>query len=130
MVYLRPPGPVPKPAKPVRDRKLLRDIHSVRPHCQRCKARATGTHRLNRLHVAHIVSRGRGGGDTFENVLILCCHCHMVEDHDRGNLSDEDKRELKAADERTFGFEYAELELEAFGRERWAGSRGGHDTLY
>ncbi len=120
MVYLGTPGPIPKPPKAVKDPKLLGEIHSVRPYCQRCSAQATSTHRLGRLQVAHILSRGRRGPDTFENVFILCHDCHMIADHDRGELTLDDKREIKAADERRRAELYRNLEEKRFGEVRWA----------
>ena len=32
-------------------------------------------------HMAHIVSRGRGGPDTLENVKTKCATHHLVEEH-------------------------------------------------
>lgn len=32
-------------------------------------------------HLAHIVSRGRGGHDTPENTVCKCAHCHLVLEH-------------------------------------------------
>ncbi len=120
MMYLSEPGPCPKPAKAIRDTQLLKDVHSVRPICQRCGASATSNHRLGRLQVAHIVSRGRRGDDVFSNVIVLCHDCHMIDDHDKGLLSDDKKRRLKAHDESIRATWYRDMELAAFGEVRWA----------
>lgn len=36
-------------------------------------------------HMAHIVSRGRGGKDELSNVLTKCAECHMIREHHEGN---------------------------------------------
>ena len=35
-------------------------------------------------HVAHIRSRGAGGGDTLDNVKWKCWECHLVLEHTKG----------------------------------------------
>lgn len=35
-------------------------------------------------HVAHIKSRGAGGGDTMDNVSWQCFECHIIKGHVRG----------------------------------------------
>ena len=35
-------------------------------------------------HMAHIVSRGRGGSDTLENCVWKCPACHLVKEHAGG----------------------------------------------
>lgn len=35
-------------------------------------------------HLAHVISRARGGDDSLENCVTKCEHCHMVKEH-RGN---------------------------------------------
>jgi HNH endonuclease len=35
-------------------------------------------------HMAHIVSRGRGGSDELSNVSTLCLKCHLVDEHAYG----------------------------------------------
>lgn len=32
-------------------------------------------------HLAHIISRGRGGDDSAENTCCKCAHCHLVLEH-------------------------------------------------
>lgn len=32
-------------------------------------------------HLAHVISRGRGGPDTAENCVTKCPHCHLVLEH-------------------------------------------------
>jgi len=34
---------------------------------------------FDRMHMAHIKSRGAGGPDTLDNVRTLCMKCHMLE---------------------------------------------------
>lgn len=36
-------------------------------------------------HLAHIISRGRGGKDEASNLLTKCPHCHIVKEHHEGN---------------------------------------------
>lgn len=40
----------------------------------------------NKAHMAHVVSRGRGGGDVLENVVTNCRDCHLVEEHSGGKV--------------------------------------------
>jgi hypothetical protein len=35
-------------------------------------------------HMAHIKSRGAGGGDTLDNVVTKCAFCHIVREHSKG----------------------------------------------
>lgn len=35
-------------------------------------------------HLAHIISRGRGGDDSLENCVTKCAHCHLVIEHTNG----------------------------------------------
>ena len=39
-----------------------------------------------KAHMAHVVSRGRGGSDAIENVHTLCGACHLVEEHQGGKV--------------------------------------------
>ena len=32
-------------------------------------------------HLAHVKSRGAGGGDTIENTVTKCAGCHLVREH-------------------------------------------------
>ena len=38
------------------------------------------------FHLAHIISRGRGGSDTIENVLACCPDCHFEDTRNRKKL--------------------------------------------
>jgi 5-methylcytosine-specific restriction endonuclease McrA len=38
----------------------------------------------NRMHLAHIISRGAGGPDTIENTTSKCSGCHVVKEHAYG----------------------------------------------
>ena len=51
--------------------------------CQDCKkwAGIKGPDVFSIGHVAHIKSRGAGGGDTMDNVRWLCYQCHILKDH-------------------------------------------------
>jgi 5-methylcytosine-specific restriction endonuclease McrA len=35
-------------------------------------------------HMAHIKSRGAGGGDTLDNVITKCAECHIGREHTKG----------------------------------------------
>jgi len=39
---------------------------------------------FERAHLAHIRSRGAGGEDTPENTRIKCFHCHIIQEHGKG----------------------------------------------
>ena len=39
---------------------------------------------FTRAHLAHIKSRGAGGGDTFENTRTRCFRCHIELEHIQG----------------------------------------------
>jgi 5-methylcytosine-specific restriction endonuclease McrA len=36
---------------------------------------------VNRGHMAHVISRGRGGPDELFNVKTMCMRCHLVDGH-------------------------------------------------
>ena len=35
----------------------------------------------NRAHLAHVIGRGAGGGDTLENTRTKCAEHHLVDEH-------------------------------------------------
>lgn len=49
---------------------------------ERCKTRIT----WGSFHLAHIVSRGRGGSDELGNVLAACQECHLEDTRNRRKL--------------------------------------------
>lgn len=56
----------------IRIQVLERDKYT----CQLCGKSAT-----SKLHVHHILKRGRGGTDHFDNLLTVCPGCHGAADH-------------------------------------------------
>lgn len=42
---------------------------------------------FTRAHLAHIKSRGAGGGDTMDNTRILCPVHHLINEHTKGEIN-------------------------------------------
>ena len=49
---------------------------------KRCKTRIS----WGDFHLAHIISRGRGGSDDLTNVLAACQPCHLADTRNRRKL--------------------------------------------
>lgn len=61
--------------------KLRRQVFERdRGFCQSCGAWVS----WEEGHMAHIKSRGAGGGDTLENTAWKCPHCHIIREHTKG----------------------------------------------
>lgn len=58
------------------------------PTCRRCGSR-------ERLEVDHIVSRGMGGPDTFENTQTLCHRCHLQKTAQESHAGRKRKRAMR-----------------------------------
>jgi len=56
--------------------------NSISPERDRCPARIY----WGSFHLAHIVSRGRGGSDSRENTLACCPECHFEDTRNRKKL--------------------------------------------
>lgn len=56
--------------------------NSVTPDGTRCPVRINWMN----FHLAHIVSRGRGGSDELSNVLAACQKCHEADTHNQKKL--------------------------------------------
>lgn len=64
-------APDPKPRKRIRDKRLMRELHTRFRYepCDHC-----GIRRGTQLH--HVVRRSQGGDDARENLRWLCIYCH------------------------------------------------------
>ncbi len=65
----------PKPKHKRKKRSRIIDPEAIeaarREYCQRCGI-------ADAVQVHHIIYRSRGGGDTADNLVSLCLHCHQV----------------------------------------------------
>lgn len=58
-------APMMYPKIKLRDPAVIRKLRSEQPYCERCDSPRA-------LEVAHIISKGAGGPDVRENLVVLC----------------------------------------------------------
>lgn len=58
-----------KSAKPAPDRSPDRQYEPLENYCLKCR-------RFTQVYYHHVVSKGAGGGDDFDNKIPLCEDCH------------------------------------------------------
>lgn len=72
-----------------REEKHIRQVKELGARCMRC---GYGEF-LECLDLHHIIAKKKGGKDTIDNLLLLCCNCHFA--FHRGRVTLEELGKLK-----------------------------------